>query len=493
MIVGIDLGTTKSVIGYWHENKPRIVQARGTQSLPSEVFFLNDKVAVGHQPTEKEYTYVAGFKRHLGRDQTIRINSTQRTHPQYVAAIILKELVSLAELDMKEMGYEEQVDEAVIAIPSHFDISQRRATLEAASIAGLKVKRLINEATASALEYTRNRNIGEKLLVIDLGGGTLDLSYIETISEDKEPDSAALQVLRIEGDTFLGGLDFDLKIRNWLQEQLLEQFGTENIDQALKESGTKTDHDLQKEIAEKKKRLSDQKEIRLHVPAGIIKNGVEILPEFILTREKFLDITEPLMKRIVTKVKPLLNSENKTKVLLLGRAGHTYGLKSYLEEKLNITCYRDLDAETCVAKGAIIQSAIFTGALKERLVMEVLQDNYGVELEDNGYHIFLHKGKIIPANAAYEFQPNNKEATELRVNILKGGHAKASKNTLVQTIVIKRPSDKDQNKIKIDFKMNTDMVLEVDIQGSSFIISSPDGLSNDEVSKYKQSISKKSN
>ncbi|EDP97885.1 Hsp70 family protein [Kordia algicida OT-1] len=486
MLVGIDLGTTKSVIGYWHEGKPRIVKTNGLYSMPSEVSFVNDTISVGKRSKEKEAVYVGGIKRHLGRKSSVKVSKDKSVHPQCIAALLLCQLKKMAIEDMKSIGLPGKIDGAIIAIPSHFDIHQRRATMEAAQIANLPVRRLINEATACALEYTTHNQIKDHLMVIDLGGGTLDISVID-VSQESQGDFFLLDVQNIEGDTNLGGLDFDEAIFNWIKEHKAKDvLNTKEL------TRQKTDEFKQK-ITKMKHDLSIHKKTTSHYPIGVLRDDLEIYEPLTLTREEFLEISKPLFDRILALIETSLKEipENTSfQTLLVGRASRTYGLKSVIEEKINTKCLSNTDPETCVAKGAIIQAAILDGAIKNRdhhFVLEALQDHYGIELDKGIFHPFFQKGRTIPTQATHDFTTVADNQTSLEIKFYKGSSTTTKNNTYMDSVTIPniRKAPKGTENIKIIFDMDANMELTIRAFDKKYRIKSKNGLSPEEIQSYK--------
>ena len=494
MTIGIDLGTTKSAIGYWHDNKPVITKINDQFSMPSEVYFYQNKVQVGYRSADGNPIFFGAIKRHLGSQAMLKVSNHKAVHPQYIAAFILKQLKKYVEDDMHSKGLNEEVREAVIAIPSHFDIYQRRATLEAAKIAGISVKRLINEATASCLDFSRSK--GENngpVMIVDIGGGTLDISIVH-ISTDDDTLQTMLEVKYIDGHTNLGGVDFDEVIFKWVKERIDRINKTEsNINRSLKDL-------IKSEIAQKKVRLCEQESIKLYNPLHAINRKIDVYSPFNLSQQKFLDLSVPLFERITSLVENSINYFNKREnniqdILLLGRASKLYGLKEHVQKRTELKCYTPIDPEVCVAKGAVMQAAIFDQKLEEKLVIEVLQDYYGIELEDDKYHVFFEKGGIIPQDREWDFETKADNQTEIEIKVLKGSRPKASENSLMQTIKINNidPAPAGYTKIKVRFSMNADMILKVTIlnvrnKNLTYTIDSPDRLSENQILEYQKSV-----
>ena len=485
MLVGIDLGTTKSVIGYWHEGKPRIVKLNGMYSMPSEVSFVKDTISVGKRSKEKEAIYIGGIKRHLGRKGAVKVSKHKSVHPQCIAALLLCQLKKMALEDMKSLGLPAKIDGAIIAIPSHFDIHQRRATMEAALIANLPVRRLINEATAGALEYTTHNQIRDHLMVVDLGGGTLDISVIDVSQEEHKKDFP-LEVKNIEGDTNLGGLDFDDAIFNWVKD-----YKAKDIINLNNLSIEKT-IEFKEKLAKLKHDLSSQEKATTHYPMGILRDDLQIYEPLTLSRKDFLDISKPLFNRILALLeKSLKEIPNNTSfdTLLVGRASRTHGLKVAIEEKLNTKCLSNTDPETCVAKGAIIQAAILDDTIQkhdQRFVIEVLQDNYGIELQDGVFHSFFNKGQTIPREAKHDFQTVSDGQTSLEIKFYKGSSSTIKDNVYMDSVTIPniKKAPKGEEKINIKLDMDANMELTIIAFNDIYQVKSKNGLTSEEIQSY---------
>ena len=352
-VIGIDLGTTNSCVAVVEGGKPVVItNAEGQRTTPSIVSFLkNGEILVGESAKRQAVTNsdrtVSSIKRKMGTNYTINIDGKTYT-PQAISAYILKKLKNDAE---NYLG--EKVSEAVITVPAYFDDAQRHATKEAGQLAGLNVKRVINEPTAAAVAYGLENGSEQAIMVYDLGGGTFDVSIIKIEDE-------IMEVLSTCGDTYLGGNDFDQEIVNWIVSEFRK---SDKIDLS------KDIVALQRirEAAETaKKELSTAKVTNINLPFIAADNSGPKNLDMDLTRAKFFSLTEELINKTSTPVKNALsdaniNASNLNKVLLVGGSTRMISAQDKVKELTKKTPNKELNPDECVALGAAIQGDKLSG------------------------------------------------------------------------------------------------------------------------------------
>ncbi len=455
-VIGIDLGTTKSVVGAWIDGKPVIIpDSIGRLSIPSEILIQGEiehqEVFVGWESrTKNKYQdnsfVVFAIKRMMGKTNLNR-EKWWYEYPQYTISYILAELKCMAEEYLNQ-----DITDAIITIPSHFDLNQRRATLEAAKIAGLNVISLLNEATASALTYFSSHPEEQKIAVLDIGGGTTDISVISW-------GENVCEVIAVDGSTEIGGIDFSNLIYEWYLLRLKEKY---NI---LSTNITKTVEVLiRDQIETVKKELSDNKICKIHLPYIEI-NGSFLEEEFALTQNEFERISRKIIDQIIRLIKDIINQHNITSLLLLGGASNTYGIKERILKELSYTPSKRVNTETSVAIGAIIKSASIN-KFSKTLVIDCLQDNYGIGLKDNVYEPLLYKNETIPRSISKEFTTTQDNQTSLSINVYKGQKPSTSGNTFLGSLEITDipPALKGVPVIIVKFDVNSNMDISVSAQ-----------------------------
>ncbi len=454
MILGIDLGTTKSVVGVW-KGGVHIIDCNGKLSIPSELTYDNGEIFVGHgSKTRAGGHKIKGFKRHL--NDPLTENAPWYSYPQCAAGYVLAKLRLMAE---RYLGYE--VRDAVIAIPSHFDFNQRRATLEAAEIAGLKVKRLLNEATACALAYANRPGHYqfENIMVADIGGGTTDVAYVDAID-------GFLSTRYIDGTTLLGGIDFDKALFDDLIGRVKERCGSDDIILTIDQR----EHLLNLvELAKIELSQCESTSIHLsHFPIG----GHLFSGEFVYDKKRFAELCQPLFDKIIAVVKTVLKDRDDkiaTTFLALGGASRTSGLKQAIHDQLSLDGKQTMDIETAVAFGAVEFAGMLLGKA-DALATDILQDNYGIGLENGKYEVLLHKGSTIPFRATKEITIVAGNQTKLSVSIYKGGNSLAKNNTLIGTLEMiglpPRPAKSLTAVVEFDVDVNMDIRVTAKLKDS---------------------------
>jgi len=406
-----------------------------------------------------------------------------KAYPQEVSAFILSELKSQAE---NYLG--EEIKRAVIAIPSHFDEAQRRATKEAAEIAGLDVIRLLNEATAAVLAYGLHRHGDETSLVFDFGGGTLDISIVGW-------GEGMYQVQSIEGDSKLGGDDFDQVIVDYILNSIHQQYSAAiELDPIQKA--------ILKETAEKVKvELSGTLATTIYIPGFLrIGQGFQDL-SIPLERSTFERLSKNLVDRATMLLNKALNSANMkvsdlSSVLLLGGTSRIPFIREAVRKELGREPITGVDIETCVAQGAVIQSAILQGSLGEILLLDCIPSSYGIGLKDDTFSPLILKNTTIPTSSSQMFTTTVDNQSAIPITIYQGESLKASENSFLGTIELRDipPAAAGLPQIKVTFDVDPNMIIQVKARDKgtgkeqTIQVKSPYGLNDTQVKVMHQRL-----
>ena len=491
MILGIDLGTSKSVVGIWLGNGISIIPDKvGHQSIPSLVLVTSDeRILVGETARRHPEFYsgksvtVSSVKRLMGRKGETGWG-WWKTYPQEVSALILAEIKNQAE---EYLG--EEVKKAVIAIPSHFDESQRRATKEAAEIAGLEVVSLLNEANAAAIAYgLYHAGKDEKVLVFDFGGGTLDVSILNY-------GGGVYEVKCIEGDSKLGGDDFDQVIIDYILESIKRQYGTElelNLFQKR----------ILKEAAEKAKvELSNSLNTTIHIPGFLHINGRYNDLDVSMERKTFELRSKNLFDRAFEILEKALKSSglksnNLDALLLLGGTSRIPYIKEMIRKNLHIEPYAGLDPETCVAQGAVLMGGILEGRVKNFVLVDVVSTSYGVGLQGDIFDKLIAKNSPIPTTNSKTFTTSSDNQTAISIQIYQGESHKASENLYSGIIELTSilPAKAGIPKIEVTFSVDVNAIVHVSAKDlttgrkQNIVVNSPYGLNDAQIKLMKQKL-----
>lgn len=491
MILGIDLGTSKSVVGIWLGNGISIIPDKvGHQSIPSLVLVTSDeRILVGETARRHREFYsgksvtVSSVKRLMGRKGETGWG-WWKTYPQEVSALILAELKNQAE---EYLG--EEVKKAVIAIPSHFDESQRRATKEAAEIAGLEVVSLLNEANAAAIAYgLYHAGKDEKVLVFDFGGGTLDVSILNY-------GGGVYEVKCIEGDSKLGGDDFDQAIIDYILESIKQQYGT-GLELNLFQKR------ILKEAAEKAKvELSNSLNTTIHIPGFLHINGRYNDLDVLMERKTFELRSKNLFDRAFEILEKALKSSglkpnNLDALLLLGGTSRIPYIKEMIRKNLHIEPYAGLDPETCVAQGAVLMGGILEGRVKNFVLVDVVSTSYGVGLQGDIFDKLIAKNSPIPTTKSKTFTTSSDNQNTISIQIYQGEHPKTSENLYSGIVELTGilPAKAGIPKIEVTFNVDENAIVHVSAKDlttgrkQNIIVNSPYGLNDAQIKLMKQKL-----
>ena len=413
-IIGIDLGTTNSCVAVMEGGKPTVIaNAEGARTTPSVVAFTKTGERLVGEPAKRQAVTnadrtVASIKRHMGSDYKVDIDS-KKYSPQEISAMILQKLKADAE---NYLG--EKVNEAVITVPAYFNDAQRQATKDAGKIAGLDVKRIINEPTAAALAYGLDNEKEQKIMVYDLGGGTFDVSLIEI-------GDGVIEVLSTNGDTHLGGDDFDNRITQWLVDEFKKAEGVDL-------SGDKMAMQRLKEAAEKaKKELSTATTTNINLPfITATQDGPKHL-DMNLTRAKFDELTHDLIERTAVPVQNALRDGGVTtselgKVLLVGGSTRMLAAQEKVKQMTGKEPNKSLNPDECVAIGAAIQGGKLAGdaGAGDILLLDVTPLSLSIETMGGVATRLIERNTTIPTKKSQIFSTAADNQTAVDIHVVQG-------------------------------------------------------------------------
>ena len=419
-IIGMDLGTTNSVVAVMEGGEPTVITTQeGGRLTPSVVGFTkNGERLVGQlakrQAVSNPERTISSIKRHMGTKYTVTIDGKDYT-PEQISAMILEKMKGDAE---RYLG--EKVTEAVITVPAYFNDSQRQATKDAGRIAGLDVKRIINEPTAAALAYGIDKSDDKTVLVYDLGGGTFDVSILEL-------GDGVFEVKSTTGDTHLGGDDFDHRIMDWMTDEFKKQNGIDL-------TGDKMAMQRIREAAEKAKiELSSMMTTNINLPfitAGA--NGPQHL-DMDLTRAKFDSMTSDLVDRTIQCVHTALSDAKMTvndidKILLVGGSSRIPAVQEAIKRVLGKEPAHGVNPDECVAVGAAIQAGVLAGDVKDVLLLDVTPLSLGIETMGGVFTRIIDRNTTIPTSKKQIFSTATDNQPSVDIHVLQGEREMAADN-----------------------------------------------------------------
>lgn len=482
-ILGIDLGTTNSVVSVIENGTPKILEnPNGKRTTPSVVAFKNGETIIGEsakRQLESNKDSVASIKRLMGTSQTVHLNNKDYK-PEEISAMILSYMKDYAD---KKLG--QPVKKAVITVPAYFDNAQREATKNAGIIAGLDVVRIINEPTAAALAFglNKDKNENQKILVFDLGGGTFDVSLLEM-------ESGTFEVLATAGDNHLGGDDWDHEIVKWMVEQIKSKY---NFDPTTDKMAMAR---LKEEAERAKITLSEQLIANISLPFLAMNENGPVNVELEITRATFESMTEHLLQRtkkplldVLTEAKLTWNDINE--VLLVGGSTRMPAVQKLVAEVTNKKPNNSINPDEVVSVGAAIQGAILAGEIQDVLLLDVTPLTLGIVVEGDVVAPLIPRNTTIPVTRSQIFSTAVDNQTAVTIVITQGERQLARDNKILGQFNLEgiEPAPRGIPQIEVSFSIDVNGITKVTAKDKktnkeqTITIQNTSSLSKEEVEK----------
>lgn len=483
-VIGIDLGTTNSCVAVLEGGEPTVIaNAEGARTTPSVVAFTkNGERLVGETAKRQAITNpdrtIASIKRHMGENYHVEIDGKQYT-PQDISAMILAKLKADAESYLGE-----KVTEAVITVPAYFSDAQKQATKDAGKIAGLDVKRIINEPTAASLAYGLDKAEGShKILVYDLGGGTFDVSVLEL-------GDGVFEVLATNGDTHLGGDDFDNKVMDFLADSFRKEHGVDlrQDNMALQRL---------KEAAEKaKKELSSAQTTKINLPFITVTADGPLHLDMDLTRARFDQLTSDLVDRSIEPMNKAMRDAGVTpadldKVILVGGSTRIPAVQAAVQRVTGKEPFKGINPDECVAVGASIQAGVLTGEVNDVLLLDVTPLSLSIETLGGIATKLIERNTTIPTKKSQIFSTAADNQTTVDIHVLQGEREMASDNITLGRFQLSgiAPAPRGIPQIEVTFDIDANGIVNVSAKDlgtgkeQKITITSSTKLSEDEINE----------
>jgi molecular chaperone DnaK len=511
-VIGIDLGTTNSCVAIMEGGKPRVIEnSEGDRTTPSVVAFTKDNEVLVGQPAKRQavtnpQNTLFAIKRLIGRkfeDEVVQRDAKmvpykiaradngdawvdaqgKKMAPPEISARVLMKMKKTAE---DYLG--EPVTEAVITVPAYFNDSQRQATKDAGRIAGLEVKRIINEPTAASLAYGLDKQGGDrKIAVYDLGGGTFDISIIEIAEIDGEHQ---FEVLSTNGDTFLGGEDFDLRIINFLAEEFLKESGVDVRKDPLAVQRLK-------EAAEKAKiELSSTQQTEINLPYITADASGPKHLAIKLTRAKLEALVEDLVQKTIAPCRTAMkdagvSASDVAEVILVGGQTRMPMVQKYVKDFFGREPRKDVNPDEAVAVGAAIQAGVLAGEVKDVLLLDVTPLSLGIETLGGIMTKLIEKNTTIPTKASQVFSTADDSQTAVTIHVLQGERDRAADNKSLGKFDLSDipPAPRGMPQIEVSFDIDANGILNVSAKDKAtgreqkIVIKASSGLNEDEIKR----------
>ena len=455
-VIGIDLGTTNSCVAVMEGGEPVVIaNAEGNRTTPSIVGFAkNGERLVGETAKRQAVTNpertITSIKRHMGEDYTVTIDDKKYT-PQDISAMILSKLKADAESYLGE-----KVTEAVITVPAYFSDAQKQATKDAGKISGLDVKRIINEPTAASLAYGLDKEEGtHKILVYDLGGGTFDVSILEL-------GDGVFEVLATNGDTMLGGDDFDNKIVTYLADTFAQENGVDL-------RADKMALQRLKEAAEKaKKELSSAQTTNINLPFITVTADGPLHLNMDLSRAKFEQLTADLVEKSVAPMKKAMEDAGVTnsdieKVILVGGSTRIPAVQEAVKRVTGKEPFKGINPDECVAIGAAIQAGVLTGEVNDVLLLDVTPLSLSIETLGGVATKLIERNTTIPTKKSQVFSTAADNQTAVDIHVMQGEREMAADNISLGQFQLTgiAPAPRGIPQIEVTFDIDANGIVNV--------------------------------
>ena len=485
-VIGIDLGTTNSVVSVIEGGEPTVItNPEGSRITPSVVGFTKDGQRLVGQLAKRQAVSnpdrtISSIKRHMGESYKVSIDDKNYTPPE-ISAMVLQKLKADAEAYLGET-----VTQAVITVPAYFNDAQRQATKDAGTIAGLEVLRIINEPTAAALAYGLDKDNDETILVFDLGGGTFDVSILEL-------DEHTFEVKATSGDTHLGGDDFDKKVMDWM----VAEFKRDN---GIDLSKDKMSAQRLIEAAEKAKiELSSMTSTNINLPFITADASGPKHLDLTLTRAKFDDLTRDLVERTMGPTRNAMNDAGLTgkdidKIILVGGSSRIPAVQNAIREILGKEPSKGINPDECVSIGAAIQGGVLAGEFgkgNEILLLDVTPLSLGIETLGGVCTKIIERNTTIPTQKSQVFSTAADGQTSVEIHVLQGEREMAAGNKTLGRFVLSDipPAPRGVPQIEVTFDIDRNGIVNVSAKDKStgkeqkITIQSSSGMSKDDIDR----------